>query len=204
MHTAGASDRLISRRLGVGFSAVRSARRRLGMSPNDGRADPEYRRHLADAVRAVHAANGNRGPAKARAVQADMRAGLAIRYGLPADLKPVQVLIVLALSSGPLTAGRLGDACDRRPANVKDYDRFNHSYVPGKNYLADLRRRGLVVSIRSGPQADAVYSITPLCMELMTGGRHDDARAGGDDFGGGKTGAGGAGGSEAAARPVGR
>ncbi len=186
LHAAGLTDRQMAERMAVGLDAVRSARQRFRLKPHDGRACPDYRRRLGDAVRAAHAAAGNAGPAKARRLKAERRAELATRYGLPADLKPVQVAVLVALSGGPLVIGELADVCGQRPAFVKDFDRFNHSGVRGKNYLTNLRQRGLVASVRYDRRRDAVYTLTAACMDLLSGAGRDQGR---NDCRGGAAGA---------------
>lgn len=161
----GRTDAAIARELGTDRKTVAGYRRRLGL-PARWTPAVTIRRSLAGGMLAARdEANRRR------------REGLATRYGLPADLAPVQVAVVLALAGGPLTAAALADRCGRaaRPCHRTPFHRFGNRSVGGKNYLTDLRRRGLVAFVRRhkpkghGPgRADGLFLLTAAAMDLLT------------------------------------
>lgn len=161
----GRTDAAIARELGTDRKTVAGYRRRLGLPPRWTLAELMRQRHAAGMLAVRDAAVAAR------------RAELPARYGLPADLAPVQVAVVLALAGGPLTAAALADRCGRaaRPCHPTPFHRFGNRSVGGKNYLTDLRRRGLVAFVRrhkpkgSGPgRADGLFLLTAAAMDLLT------------------------------------
>lgn len=184
LNAAGLSDRQIADRLGVKFDSVRNARRRCGLPTVDGRATDEYRRRAVEIGREFY----HRSHEKARRVFAAQREKLAATYGLPVGLTPMQVRIVVALSGGPMTTRALADTLQvRTHAKGLSFARFTYKYgtIQGGNYLTDLRRRGLVASMRPKSRAEAVYFLTPHCMDLLSGAKHDTR---GNDCGSGAAG----------------
>lgn len=116
-------------------------------------------------------------PAKAGAAQGqNWRAGaaaLAGRYGLPADLHPLQVRAVVALAGGPRSVAELAAACGKSAA--RGYRAFNSRGATrgsGVNLLSDLCRRGLAAKVqasrggRSG-RAAATYVLTGEAMARL-------------------------------------
>lgn len=162
---AGRTDGEIARSLGTDRKTARKYRLRLGLPARWTPADAIRRLSAGGLIEARTAANAAR------------RAGLATRYGLPADLAPVQVQVLLALAAGPLAAAALADRCGRSdgPGYRTPYHRFNHARVGGKNYLTDLRRRGLIAYLpgRRGEgngsgRGAGVYLLTAAAMDLLT------------------------------------
>ena len=180
LHADGLTDRQIAASVGAGVQTVRTARKRAGLTANNGRLDPVYREAMSLAVKA---AQGRAGPVKATAVLAAKRERLASRYGLPPDLTPTEVVIVVTLSAGPMTTEALADACGRHPAGARpQYLRFHSDRCDGRNYLTQLRRRGLIESAstqgggRVGARGKAVYFLTPHCLDLLASATTDDTR----------------------------
>lgn len=94
-------------------------------------------------------------------------AALAARYGLPADLHPLQVRALVALAAGPRSPESLARACGVNAA--RGYRAFNADRV---NLLSDLARRGLVAKVqesrgwRAG-RVPAVYLLTAAAMDML-------------------------------------
>ena len=93
MHAAGARDREIAARLGCSFVPVAAARRRLGLPALKARVDPASRERAANTRWDRFAADN----------AAENR-----RYGLPADISPLERLALVELLDRPRTAGELG------------------------------------------------------------------------------------------------
>lgn len=98
-------------------------------------------------------------------------ADLAVRYGLPADLHPLQVRAVIVLTGGPRAAADIAAACGL--SADRGYRAFNAGAPFGnKNLLSDLCRRGLAAKVqashggRSGRGA-AVYLLTGETMARL-------------------------------------
>ncbi len=176
LHAAGRSDQEIAGEIGAAYFAVRRARQRLGL-PALGKKTERYRTLQKANFARRQAANGCglRGTAKAREGYERNSRALAESYGLPPDLRRVQVRVLIALSAGPLHSDALADACDRGQRQYSGYHRFNQGTVPGGNYLADLRRRGLIAQSRRGRRS--VYFLTPVCIDLLAaaGGKEKTA-----------------------------
>jgi hypothetical protein len=155
----------IAAALGTDRKSARNYRLRLGLPSRwDRAADAKAR------VAAGWLAHRDR-------VLAARRAELAARYGLPADLPPAQVRVVLALAGGPLPAAALADRCGRadRPCYPTPFHRFNCRVVPGRNHLSALVRRGLVArtEVTRGKgngrgRGPGVYLLTAAAMDLLT------------------------------------
>lgn len=89
---------------------------------------------------------------------------LVARFGLPEDLPPRALRIVLALLSGPKTRSQICAALDLA--------RVSETAFRGRrrSYLSILRDAGLVAALRlPGRGADRkVYSLTPRCLDLLS------------------------------------
>lgn len=179
LHAAGLTDREKAAALGCSAAGVKAARAALGLRGHGTRA-PSARERQAVNLRAQLAARGvstlrrlNPDGPRRKAAAAD----LAARYGLPADLFPAQVRILLALAGGPLTTARLVAATGRRPRGSEGqaYQCFNCPTCPGGNYLKDLRGRGLVAftggrSRGPGRRDPGHNLLTAAAMDLLTKG----------------------------------
>lgn len=174
LHAAGRTDAEIMAALGLARVTVRKWRGRLGL-PAHGQGGAPARARKATrlceqlsrlGVPHLRAANPHDHAAAA--------ARLAAGYGLPADLFPAQVRILLALAGGPAATGALADAAGRGP-NRNPHHRFNYRACPGRNYLTDLCRRGLVARApgpksRPGPgRGESVYFLSPAAIDLLAG-----------------------------------
>lgn len=162
LHAEGHTDAQIRDRMGDTFKPgecgrlqVTNVRRRFGLPPN---ADTPHARQ----ARQAGLRNQLRTLGVGRVTELRTRSHrlLAERYGLPADLKKVQVLMVLALAEwGALTVAELKAACGLRPG---------HRLLcnsAGTTYQADLVDRGLAVRVPTGI-AGAVKG--PRCRFLLT------------------------------------
>lgn len=168
LHACNLSDTDVAAQLGCTSSAVAACRVRLGLPPN-GKSSASYvakmrahyrNRCLAVGVRSLRSLNPD--------TCSDARKRLAAQYGLPTDLYPQQVRIVLILTAGPLTAAQIADQIGRGMRGVNPYHRLNCAGCAGGNYLGDLCRRGLVAHIADGKTR--VYSLTATALELLSGG----------------------------------
>lgn len=97
-------------------------------------------------------------------------AGLAARYGLPDDLHPHQVRIVVALAGGPKGVADLLAACGLTP--TRGFEGFNISTRPWRgNLLSGLCKRGLVAKsqevVGGKGRTPAVYLLTAAAMDLL-------------------------------------
>lgn len=165
---AGLNDGEIADRLGWDRGTVRKNRRLAGLPVRYTPAEQIRRQGLAGLIRRRNEANAAR------------RSELAGRYGLPGDLAPTQVLAVVALAAGPLTAGELADRCGRsdRPCHRTPFHRFQCPTAAGGNHLTELRRRGLVAYVPrnrgdgggSGRGA-GVYLLTAAAMDQLARAR---------------------------------
>lgn len=179
-------DATIARRLGVPSYTVSRTRRRLGLpswyAPRLGLPhSPASRAKLSAGVRRRLDAAGVRSICQlATAPRGErQRRALAQSYGLPPELYPTQVRILIALTGGPLSLSELVDATGRQCRRQFAYA-FRYKRVPGHCYLTDLSRRGLIVRLRTsrgvgngsgaGP---GLYSLTPLAMEMLAQAKED-------------------------------
>lgn len=92
-------------------------------------------------------------------------------YGLPIDLTPRQVRVLLALAGGPLCGRSLLNAIGSKSRGCNPAAAFNGRGKP--NELATLRRRGLLAAYttrRDGQRGGwrTVYHLTPECLDLLT------------------------------------
>lgn len=171
-HAAGQDDVQIAAAQGVDRHTVMKWRWRLGLEavPRTDAARAKLseanRRQVERAgVRSARQCGPNRYVAASRK--------LAGQYGLPSDLRPVQVAILVALSAGPRTAASLADAVGRGPSRQSEFHRFNFPKVPGGNYLTNLRRRGLIEMIAQGRtngsgRGQSLFFLSGMAMDLMT------------------------------------
>lgn len=162
---AGLTDTAIAAALEWDRKTVRRNRRLIGLPPRHSPAALIRRQDVASLLQSRDAA------------QARKRADLARRYGLPDDLRPAQVEILIALAAGPLTAAQLADRCRRadRPCYKDAFHRFQCPRAAGGNYLTELRRRGLVayMAINRGRgsgrgRGAGLYLLTAETMRLLT------------------------------------
>lgn len=96
---------------------------------------------------------------------------LAERYGLPPELKPVQVRIVLALLSGPKTLPEIKAAIGKSPKFGMHCNASVHS--ADSSYTAVLAERGLIFSVSFGSGGRTRgprrrYALTAACLELLS------------------------------------
>lgn len=183
------SDGVIARRLGVRAYLVSRWRRRLGLPPWYGPRlglphPPEARRAIRDNVRRQLAAAGVRSIVQLGAEPRWARGNrdLAARYGLPPDLYPTQVRILLALAGEPKTVPELLAATGRAARRDRvAIHAFNYARVAGSNYLTALRRRGLVARVPTNRGAangsgagPGLYLLTALAMSLLTAPKEAD------------------------------
>lgn len=178
LHAAGLCDRDIAKATGFLKRTIWKIRTKLGLRPNRQPMSDETRRKLRDNLKRVQERYGVKSLRELdTGTRARRSAELAGRYGLPADLRPSQVRILLAIVQGPGTAKVI---CDRigKAITGDPYHSFNSKYGHGGNHLTDLRHRGLVCEWR--PPRDgqrgsrpAVYFATLPALRLMAqGGRH--------------------------------
>lgn len=139
----------------IGRGQVRHIHLRFGLSPN---LDTPHAREAS--LTGVRNQLRTLGISHVTQLRTHCHRRLAERYGLPDDLKQVQVRMVLALAErGALTKTELVAACGLRPG---------HGLLcnsAGTTYQADLIARGLVVSVPTGI-AGAVKG--PRCRYLLT------------------------------------
>lgn len=170
LHALGWADQAIADAFGCLRGAVTKMRRRLGLPAHRHRSATFAAKMRAHFERRTREA-GTRG---LRAIYPGAyernSADLARAYGLPADLFRAQVRVLLALADGPRTAALLADAAGRGRRHIDGYHRFNVPSCPGGNYLADLRRRGLIALV-----GKSLWTLTPLAMDLMTAKEEPDA-----------------------------
>jgi AraC-like DNA-binding protein len=173
LHSLGWSDAEVAADLGCIRGTVSRHRRAAGLPSNRGsahcrgRCAERYRRQMA-----------RLGVSNSHELVAIAARQLAERYGLPSDLRPRHVQIVLALVSGPLTKRQVCEAIGLS-LDVKRPVRALHSADGHWTYLGGLIARGLVKRVRlpipgggrgrfRGPQN--VYMLTPQAMNLLTKG----------------------------------
>lgn len=173
LHAAGLTVGEVAAALGCCADRVKVYRKRLGLAHTPRNFSPAgleaLRASAAAVLRGTHAVGVARRKAR--------EAALAARYGLPPDLYPCQVVVLLALAGGPLTAAALIPLAGRRPPrNGSDaVGAFTAPRAAGGNYLRDLVRRGLVASTgrravgRRGSEP-GVYLLTQHAMDLMSKG----------------------------------
>ena len=168
LHARGLSDRQITERMRDvvhpgerGLNQVRSMRKRLSIPPN---ADPESGRRGS---RKQMATMGLDHPTQLRA-HAHRR--FAAQYGLPEELRPRQVQIILCLISGPLTTAEIMRRCDMRSMTL-NRRRLHGTPIPGgtTTYLSDLAERGLAtwIATTQGPKNSRQWMLTGYAMELL-------------------------------------
>lgn len=172
LHAEGKVDREIAAIMGGTFSGVRIMRQRMGLKAH-GKASASFRAKQQAAYRRRCDAAGVQSLRQLAVVtgRAGLRARLlAEKYGLPADLRKVQVAIVVALASGPLTANDLGDRLGRSPhhyePNCRGYRRFNHAPLPSGNYLTDLCNRGLITRTAVAGR-EPLWALAPLALAML-------------------------------------
>ena len=89
---------------------------------------------------------------EARGAKAERRAEFAGRYGLPPDLSPTQVAVVVVLAGGPRTTAELKDLFGRA--------RLGHAN------LSQLCGAGLVATVRT--RLSATHTLTAHAMDLLS------------------------------------
>lgn len=168
----GRGIKSIARTLGVSRVTLRRWLAQLGWVNTRARSLPirratYYANAAANAVRALAQINGQRWRAEA--------AELARRYGLPEDLHPIQVRVLVALAGGPKGVRDLASAATNRNPD-RGFGAFNTPARPWRgNLLTDLAKRGLIVKVQSyrafgQGRNPAVYLLTPTAMVLMSQG----------------------------------
>lgn len=184
-------DREIASRLGVHTWNVRACRKRLGLTSwyatKLGRShSPATRAKLSASFRRRLEAAGVRSIVQLslRPRGERQRQALAGSYGLPEDLYPVQVQVLLALTGGPMTLWELVAALGKCRKCKAALHVFAYRAVAGGNYVADLLRRGLIVRAPTnrGPghgsgAGPGLYMLTPLSMDLLSQSKGEDAHA---------------------------
>ena len=148
LHAAGLTDAAAAAAIGVSDATVCSARARLGL-PRNGVSPAGLARRRA------------RSAAQGRA-NAGRRAFDAAGYGLPAGLYAVQVRIVLALASGPMTKAGIAAAAGLTARTVGSSGRVC--------WLPDLQARGLVASLRQPGRTPNLYFLTAAAVAALTAG----------------------------------
>lgn len=153
--------------VGCSVTAVKKVVRELGLTPH-GKRSVSFRRKMAAHFRRRCAAAGVaslRHLAPEEPHRANTRR-LCRRYGLPDDLKRVEVRAVVALAAGPLAADVLADRCGRNQRKQGGYHRFNCPTCDSGNYLTDLCRRGLLAAVKR-PNRPTVYLLTAAALDLL-------------------------------------
>lgn len=166
LHAEGLIDRQIAAGIpGVfrpgddGRLQVRHIRVRLGLRTN---LDTEPARAARRA--AVAAQHRTLGLANPNDLRRRSHRAFAGRYGLPGDLRPAQVRMVLALLAGPLTLPELKDAIGAPPSSSLTHNENKTTYQ------ADLVGRGLLARVPTafagaGPRFR--YLLTAACLDLL-------------------------------------
>ena len=171
----GASDRQAAAAVGCSKEYALQLRRRAGLPYH---REPRSAETRAKLRAAMNATRRKYGVTSLRALDPGViprrNAELARRYGLPEDLKPVQVRILVSLARGPMTAVRLRAALGLRTADRTAYHSFNFNKVAGGNYLSDLKRRGLVAlwhpparQLKGRGRPAGLYVATLPALEMM-------------------------------------
>lgn len=168
-YALGWSDAEIASVTGHDRHAIGGWRKRLGLANNA--LSEHRRRRVAEVTRRQLARKGFASLAMER-VSAFKR--YARQYGWPEDLRPRQVRMLNAmLRHGPMTRRQLAEAIDMP---WKGTHKSLVGNVPGGSYLADLMRRGLVVSLgrvvkgKGSGHSTFLYSI-PLWTERNRDGQ---------------------------------
>jgi hypothetical protein len=172
------TDEAIAQRLAVEFGADAPARRsvsyirsKLGIPVNHDAVLEARRRGVQTQARklGIRPGGGLRQVAHAR---------LARQYGLPEDLGPRHVQIVLYLLRGPATRQQIARAIG--VIYIQGQSRRALKSNSHGSYTADLLAKGLVSSQRVYRRKyhwRAVYSLTPLALELLAAARKEVAHA---------------------------
>lgn len=168
LHAKGLTDSQIARRMGREFRdgddgrlQVRHIRLRLNLPANvDTKPACAARRR---AVRRQFQTLGLSNPNELRQ-RAHRR--FAAQYGLPEDLRPAQVRMVLALLEGPLTLPQLKEAIGARADSGLIHNERKTTYQ------ADLVGRGLAARVPNGVGGRtkgprALYMLTAACLDLL-------------------------------------
>lgn len=153
-----------------GCGQVRHVRGRLGLGPNRSseHMSAARRRGIRRQLDTLGMENPNEIRCRAHRLFAE-------RYGLPGDLKPAQVRIILALVAGPLTLVELKSAIGVRPECGLLHN------AAGTSYQADLCRRGLLARVPTGIGGSAKgprvrYILTAACLDLLSSNPGDPPR----------------------------
>ncbi len=157
---AGKTDPQIAALFGSTLQAVRVARIDLGLPRNEGR----------------HQTPGSyRGIIRMHKSAREDAAKLASSYGLPTDLHPRQVAVMILLANGPSTKPELYSLLGGKDFRLWSW-RSNH--LPSGCYLADLCERGLTTFIRrfrkGRGEHPRLYMLTPAAMDMLSSGRNSD------------------------------
>lgn len=153
--------------IGCSVTTVRNVVREIGLVPH-GKRSVSFKRKMSDHFRRRCVAAG---VASLRQLVPDdphwaNTRRLCERYGLPDDIRRVQVRVILALAAGPLPADQLADACGRNQRKAGGYHRFNMPSCPGGNYLTDLCKRGLLAAVKR-PNRPTIYLLAAHCLDLL-------------------------------------
>jgi hypothetical protein len=169
LHADGLTDGQIARRMptvfapgDVGRLQARHIRRRLGLPANKGTES-----YCEASRQAVRNQMVSLGLANLNGLRKMAHERYAARYGLPPDLRPPQVRMVLALVNGPLTIPELKAAIGARP----DSQVLHNEHCT--TYQADLVHRGLLARIPTGIGGSTRgprvrYLLTAACLDLLT------------------------------------
>lgn len=181
LHSLGMTDSEIAVALGCERLTVAKRRRGNGMSSN--RYSDRSRKRAGERFRRQLERMGLERPADLRAVSAR---NLAVRYGLPPDLKPRHVQIILLLVNGPRTKRQICESLGLATDEKRPSGKCLHSDDQHWTYLGGLIARGLAKIVRlpgpgggrgrfRGPQN--VYTLTPRAMDLLTAKKEGDRAA---------------------------
>lgn len=168
----GHSDAEVADRMGADRHAVGAWRRALGLPSN-----AHGRRHRDGTRRATAAQLARAGVRSMGDLRVKAWGDAAEKYGLPRDLNPTAVKIVLALAAGPKTRREIVAALGRRwKAGNRGRNNLN-CRKGGGSYLAWLDKLGLAVRVpryvraghRGPTQQESVYRLTPAAVGRLRG-----------------------------------
>jgi hypothetical protein len=170
MHADGRADAEIAAALGVWDVTVLAWRRKLGLPPNyrPGQGTPAGRARANAALALARPAGGRSYWRRAKAAWA----ALAESYGLPADLSPREVGILVRLAGGPMTLAAIraelggGQLASLSPPNPRRY----LPYLARRGLVARVRRTaGAGCGVRGGRRPD-LYFLTAAAADLLAKG----------------------------------
>lgn len=158
LHAEGRSNSAIAAAMADVFRGrdpreqVTNLLQRMGLRANP---DPDSVGRTRAALRAKY---GVENPGKLRIVQ---RGGLAARYGLPEDLYPHQVAILLLLVGGPRSNEQILTQLGIRHNSVRRADGKRSSLT------GDLVRRGLIAHVPGPDRSAGVYMLTGAALAAL-------------------------------------